>query len=176
MPSGVYKRIPGVKYGNVGRVITEDTREKMRTSHLGQKSWNTGLKGVQVSTRKGKKTKPHTKETRLKMSLAKRGCKSHLWKGGISLENKRLREGIENRLWRESVFARDSWTCQCCGKIGGELNAHHINNFSQFPEQRTSIQNGITLCKICHLKFHQIYTHQNNNMEQITNFISINNK
>ena len=75
-------------------------------------------------------------------------------KGGISPKNKRIRNSIEMRLWREAVFARDGWTCQECGQWGGYLNAHHIKPFSKFPELRTAIENGITLCKNCHIKKH----------------------
>lgn len=53
------------------------------------------------------------------------------------------------RLWREAVFARDNWTCQKCKIMGGELNPHHIKNFAECPELRTSIENGITLCEKC---------------------------
>lgn len=78
--------------------------------------------------------------------------KHYNWKGGISSENKRIRHGIEFKLWREAVFARDNWTCQDCGQRGGELEAHHIKPFAKFPELRTAIENGITYCIKCHRK------------------------
>ena len=30
--------------------------------------------------------------------------------------------------WRKQVFERDNYTCQCCGKYGGSLAAHHLNS------------------------------------------------
>nr|DAW74567.1 MAG TPA: HNH endonuclease bacteriophage, HNH Endonuclease, DNA.52A [Caudoviricetes sp.] len=31
--------------------------------------------------------------------------------------------------WVRKVFDRDNYTCQCCGKRGSNLNAHHLYNF-----------------------------------------------
>jgi 5-methylcytosine-specific restriction endonuclease McrA len=79
------------------------------------------------------------------------------WGERVSDKNKLVRNSIEIRLWREAVFARDNFTCQICGKLGGKLNAHHKNNFSEYPELRTAIDNGITLCEKCHIAFHKKY-------------------
>ena len=80
--------------------------------------------------------------------------KSHLWKGGITKENHKVRQSIEYRLWREAVFARDHWNCQNCGKLNGDKHSHHIKSFSHYPELRFAIDNGITLCVGCHTKLH----------------------
>lgn len=76
------------------------------------------------------------------------------WKGGISSENHKIRTGSEIRAWRKSVFGRDKYTCQHCGQISGKLQAHHIKPFAKFPELRIDIDNGITLCRECHIKVH----------------------
>lgn len=57
--------------------------------------------------------------------------------------------------WRQQVFERDSYTCQRCGKRGGELNAHHIKPYAKHKEKRFDPGNGITLCKSCHRKEHR---------------------
>jgi len=68
----------------------------------------------------------------------------------------RIRHSLEYFLWRDSIFKRDNYTCVICGKKGGILNAHHIASFSQFPELRLAINNGITVCKIpCHKILHR---------------------
>lgn len=82
------------------------------------------------------------------------GSKNPSWKGGITPKNHKIRTSVEYLLWRDSVFARDNWSCQKCGKKSCVLNAHHIKQFAHCPELRTSIENGITLCKRCHKEIH----------------------
>ena len=88
------------------------------------------------------------------MGLAKLGENNNLWKGGISSENNVIRNSAEYRNWRKEVYARDNWTCQDCGKRGGELHTHHVFSFVDFPEHRFEIWNGTTLCRLCHAKIH----------------------
>lgn len=71
---------------------------------------------------------------------------------GMASEESRLRWTREYVEWRTSVFQRDNYTCQQCGKRGAKLNADHIKPFSLFPELRLEITNGRTLCVLCHRK------------------------
>lgn len=77
------------------------------------------------------------------------------FKGAQSDELKLIRCSAKMREWRKLVFERDDYTCQICGKKGGNLNAHHIKPFSIFPELRFDVSNGITLCKKCHIELHK---------------------
>jgi len=110
--------------------------------------------------------------TRRKHSEIMTGAKNHRWKGGIESENKRIRKGINFRLWREAVFARDNWTCQKYHIKGGKLQPHHIQNFAQYPELRFAIDNGITFSKKAHDEFHKIYGKYNNTKEQLEEFLA----
>lgn len=65
--------------------------------------------------------------------------------------------------WRSSVFTRDNYTCQVCNKVGGNINAHHLEDYASFKELRTVLSNGVTLCAECHKKFHKLYGKQHKN-------------
>ncbi len=102
--------------------------------------------------RKGNLGKVYSPETRKKISDAKKGEKSHFWRGGISTDNERFRKSGEYKLWRTAVFTRYNYTCIWCFKRGGELHADHIKPFAYYPELRLAIDNGRTLCVSCHRK------------------------
>ena len=92
----------------------------------------------------------HSIETRRILSDMNKGEKSHLWRGGVTPLNMKVRESLEYRLWRSAVLERDNYTCKCCGVRGGRLNADHIKPFSLYPELRFDVDNGRTLCEDCH--------------------------
>ena len=106
-----------------------------------------------------------------KISESNKGEKGSNWRGGITPENKKLRNGIQFRLWREAVFARDNWTCQKYGIRGGTLHPHHIQNFAKYPELRFAIDNGITMSEKAHREFHKKYGSINNSIDQINDFL-----
>jgi hypothetical protein len=58
----------------------------------------------------------------------------------------------ELKIWRKEVFNRDNFTCQKCKQKSGKIEAHHIKRWSEYPDLRFDINNGITLCKTCHSK------------------------
>ena len=68
---------------------------------------------------------------------------------------KQQRHAPEYITWRTKVFERDKYTCAICGQVGGELNAHHIRPFKDYPELRLDLDNGVTLCKACHKRVHK---------------------
>jgi hypothetical protein len=78
------------------------------------------------------------------------------WQGGITPINKSIRQSFQYKIWRNTVFERDSYQCQDCLEVGGILNAHHIKHFATHPELRFEIDNGLTLCKSCHNKEHSM--------------------
>lgn len=62
---------------------------------------------------------------------------------------------VKKRLaWIEAVFKRDKYTCDLCAKVGGNLAAHHLNCRSKYKEQTFDVNNGITLCRWDHDRFH----------------------
>lgn len=72
------------------------------------------------------------------------------WNGGTTPINEKLRKTSRYKRWRQTVFKRDNYTCQFCGKRGGDINADHIKPFAFFPNLRYELSNGRTLCIPCH--------------------------
>jgi len=54
--------------------------------------------------------------------------------------------------WKRSIFIRDEFTCQECGKKETFIQVHHIKSKQEYPLLIWDIDNGITLCKECHYK------------------------
>lgn len=124
-----------------GKKHTLETRAKIKAKRALQ----------DMSKRRGI---PMPMQARIKVSESRRGksvgSDRWNWKGGVSLINSRIRKTKQYRWWRELVFRRDDYTCQKCGKRGGDLHAHHDFPFSLFPDLRFEVLNGITLCVPCH--------------------------
>ncbi len=137
--------------------ISESTRKKWLDPIFKEKTSNSISKAL-----KGRK---FSLETRRKISQSKR-----IYPDSIKNIILSLRDCLEYRQWRNSVFRRDNWTCIECGKKT-HLNADHIIPFALiirniileqgsdnlFDKALKSnilwdINNGRTLCIICHKK------------------------
>ncbi len=173
-----------IRQYRTGKKVSEETKQKISTSHkrlnrkltkshkekllkacTGKKYWLGRKHSKEVIKRmreikRGDKNpffgKTHSPELKKKMADRWRGAGSPAWKGGIAQENIKDRTIAANREWRVLVFKRDKYTCRECGdKTGGNLNAHHIKHFSEYPSLRFETSNGITLCKPCHIRAHK---------------------
>jgi len=177
MPKGIYKR--GIIHR---KPHPEETRRRMSLAHKGKKKpWakynpqvfkkgHKPIAGFQKghTIHLGKKHKPETIE---KFRLAKLGKmigeKHWNWKGGITPTRETIRKMLEYRQWIYDVFRRDDYSCQICGKKGGNLEVdHYPKRFAQILDEYNiqilgearnckelwSINNGRTLCENCHLK------------------------
>ncbi|HUW90045.1 MAG TPA: HNH endonuclease [Candidatus Nanopelagicaceae bacterium] len=84
--------------------------------------------------------------------------KIETWIGGKipywERSQKQQRKSKKYQDWRNDIFIRDKYTCQICGQIGEELNAHHIKKYSIYKKLRFKEDNGVTLCIKCHRKKH----------------------
>lgn len=124
--------------------------------------------------------------THLRMGLIV-SCSNHIhklkennpnWKGGITPEVMCARSSNEYEKWRNEVYKKDWYTCQCCGKSKHiEKQAHHLINFAHNENLRYDVENGITLCKDCHYttvpdSFHNLYGAIDNTPEQLEEYIN----
>lgn len=161
-----------------GHKQSKETREKIKRNN--NRYWLGKSRSEETKRKIGKIHKGKEISIGMRMKLSKfwkgkrSGESNPSWKGGITPENLKIRQGIEIRLWREAVYARDSWTCQKCGdNKSGKLNAHHIQNFANYLELRTSIKNGISFCQKCHKLFHKKYGNKNNTKKQLKEFLNL---
>ena len=94
-----------------------------------------------------KKGKAQSEEHRRKMSIAKggNGTLNQKWPG--------------MRAWANRVKERDEYVCQHCNHdfYPHECDAHHIMPKAKFPQYAYDLNNGITLCKECHIYEHKHY-------------------
>lgn len=76
------------------------------------------------------------------------------WKGGKTRGEHSVTKP-KYKEWRKKVFERDDYTCWICGDRSGnghrvDLEAHHFKSWSEYPDKRYEVSNGVTLCKKCH--------------------------
>ena len=86
-----------------------------------------------------------------------KGKDHYNWKGGITSINQLIRQSKKYKKWQQTIYKRDNWTCQICkNHCHNKIIAHHIAPFSLFPKKRFQINNGITLCRKCHINLHKV--------------------
>jgi transposase-like protein len=102
------------------------------------------------------------RDARLAHKGVQAGEKNPAWKGGTTPERQQLYKTEEWKTLLKTVYARDNYTCQHCGRgtIGGKglrsSVAHHIKSFAEYPDLRTEMTNLVTLCRECHLWVHSL--------------------
>lgn len=87
------------------------------------------------------------------------------------------RDDVGYREWQKKVYKKYKWCCFNCGRHHTKdniINAHHIFSYSDNPDLRLEISNGIALCCECHTKFHNRYGRGGNNLEQLKEFLGEN--
>lgn len=86
-------------------------------------------------------------------------AENEMWRISDWYTNNTLSESSERlsynyQRWRKDVLKRDDYKCRICG-ASQNLHVHHIKPFNKFKDKRTSIDNGVTLCRECHKRVHK---------------------
>ena len=103
--------------------------------------------------------------------IIKPSLKQHeiISKDNNSMNRNQKTEGYND--WKNKVTKRDNHTCVVCGYTGKHLERHHMFGYAEHPELATNVDNGVTLCKWCHQKYHSIYGKKNINPIDFVNFV-----
>lgn len=109
-----------ISESNLGKIVSKKTKENLRISHLGQKTWNKNLKGVYKAS----------KETRMKQSKSLKGnCGKIVLQ--FDLKNNFIKEWECVNYTKYSVFS-PSLVSRCCNN---KLNKH--KNFKWYFKNNT---------------------------------------
>jgi len=142
--------------------------------------------GATVWRRRYKRCAGHTKSCGCYRDHCRRvavGPLGNNYDPSITDEQRELRRRTRaeaDRKWnavRIQVFTRDGFKCVCCGLSNTDtLHGHHLCGWKHHPELRYVAENCVTVCGVCHRKFHQQYGKENKaTPEAFREFVRINN-
>ena len=118
-----------------------------------------------------------TDEYKSKSSMAKMGSNNPMWDPDKTDEEREREKNHSRRFpgykdFRRKVYERDNFTCKICGdNKGNNLVVHHINGFKWDVRNRMEVDNGVTLCTLCHNEFHRMYGRKDVNLFQFSQFL-----
>ncbi|MCK9370357.1 hypothetical protein M0R04_10655 [Candidatus Dojkabacteria bacterium] len=69
----------------------------------------------------------------------------------------KIRQSPEYKVWRNFIYKKDNWSCRQCGKkcSNKEIIAHHLKYANWSLKDMLKTENGIVLCRGCHLNLHK---------------------
>jgi hypothetical protein len=165
----ISKANSGENNGMFAKKVSKATRSKMSEAQTER------YKDPKEREKTGKQSRKFWKnpELKKKLSLSLGGTGTPYEKLDLTYTIRHLPEYLE---WRDKVYQRDNYTCQECGQMGYELEAHHLkrlsellkeflhlySNYSPIEDKEILLQlalnyklfwnldNGQTLCKKCH--------------------------
>lgn len=127
----------------VGRVLSDETKEKLRQARI-----KDGSKGLFLPNGdhvlKGKTGKDHPS-----------------WKGGGTPERQAFYASDEWKSACVDVWQRSDAKCERCGmdhrgidRDEYKFHVHHVYSFTKYPEHRSDVDNLMLLCQDCHRWVH----------------------
>jgi len=146
----------GWNKGKTGRIVSEETREKLRQANLGKKcseETKKKLSAINMGENNPNYGVPKSEEQKKKISESLTREKHWNWQGGYKKHDYPF-EFFD--IYREKIRKRDDYTCQNCWMEEEEhiivfsygLDVHHID----YDKQNNTDENLITLCRSCHMR------------------------
>ncbi len=154
--SEVQKKVPRLNNNYAkGHVVSPEARQKISKANKGNPGYWKGRHRTEETKRKISKARmgTHLKEKRVNPGSC--GDKHHGWKGGVTTHIFKLRKTDRYKAWRDYVYRKYNWTCQLCLRKLKKLVAHHVLSFTDYPEHRFDVDNGLCVCRSCHKKIHK---------------------
>ena len=125
--------------GMLGKHHSEETKRKIKESN---KKWNNG---------KRRSGWHHTDEAKKRIGDGHRGLNNVNWNPDREAMRKNKRNDPEYQQWIKKVKKRDKNICRLKDENCSGYNiVHHIKGWTEYPELRYNINNGITLCRAHH--------------------------
>ena len=170
------KNTNNIKYGCENPFGSEIIKRKIYNTNMKLYGHKVAIQSPEVKMRARQTCEERYGVSYYVMKYTGRGEKNNRWKGGVAYHRVE-RSTLEYVNWRNDVYIRDNYTCQCCLKRSSKehpvlLNAHHIHNWKDHPDLRYETNNGITLCRECHLLFHSLYGKKDNDAVQLSKFLN----
>lgn len=78
--------------------------------------------------------------------------------------------------WAKAIKTRDNYQCQICfikSEYKIQLDSHHMDSWDWCVEKRYDINNGVTLCHICHQSYHKYTSFGKNTKENFLPYMKI---
>jgi 5-methylcytosine-specific restriction endonuclease McrA len=158
-----------------GHKHTEESKKKMSEARKGENN-PAKRKDVRFKISQKKKGFRHKPETCLLISQKRKnkytGENNPNWKGGRSQLIKNIYKTSEYIEWQKKCMERDNFRCIICGENRKTyLTVHHLYSKDIYFDKIFDVDNGVTICKKCHRKFHNHYGYGKNTLEQWNEFL-----
>lgn len=148
---------------------------------------NNEINHEQEKKNHGLSGRPRPLEVREKISEAHKGKKKNYtsWlKGRTGPAHPAYKHGQGKRrvpyseqelydAWVQGVYQKWNFRCALTGTSVGPFEAHHLNGWNHFPEERYNIENGVLISKLVHKHFHEIYGNGKNTRVQFEEFVEM---
>jgi 5-methylcytosine-specific restriction endonuclease McrA len=129
----------------------EKRAEQMKTYRLANREKMVGQTKTWIKTNKEKHSEQKKAWAKANPEKSANHKKTYLLK--LNLVNNKVTWRTLSA-WAAQVKQRDT-SCLYCGSTSN-LHAHHILSKSKHPDWALFLDNGITLCKVCHIQEHTI--------------------